>query len=186
MSRAAPGFIFAVIAALTASACNMQGTPTSAKAAASDECKAGSKLGTSDAGLELLTLCIESGGKTRSFTVEHAASTREQAQGLMFRKSLSDDAGMIFPYQSPRMLGFWMKNTLIPLDIMERLIASRKTLRPIPKHQSPPMYPCRPCSNFAAGLQRNWESKLATRLPGSGPRIAFLLTFLIAPDGRKA
>ena len=135
MSKAAPGLIFAAIAALTVSACNMQGTPTSAKAAASDECKAGSKLGTSDAGLELLMLCIKSGGKTRSFTVEHAASTREQAQGLMFRKSLSDDAGMIFPYQSSRILGFWMKNTLIPLDII--FIRSDGTIESIAENTTP-------------------------------------------------
>ncbi len=135
MSKAAPGFIFATIAALTVSACNMQGTPTSAKAAASNGCKAGSTLGTSDAGLELLTLCIESGDKTRSFTVEHAASTSEQAQGLMFRKSLSDDAGMIFPYQSPRILGFWMKNTLIPLDII--FIRSDGTIESIAENTTP-------------------------------------------------
>ena len=135
MNKAAPGFIFAAIAALSASACNMQGTPTSAKAAASDECKAGSKLGTSDAGLELLTLCIESVGKARSFTVEHAASTREQAQGLMFRKSLPDDTGMIFPYQSPRILGFWMKNTLIPLDII--FIRSDGTIESIAENTTP-------------------------------------------------
>jgi hypothetical protein len=36
----------------------------------------------------------------------------------MFRESLAPDAGMIFPFSSPRPASFWMKNTLIPLDII--------------------------------------------------------------------
>ena len=36
----------------------------------------------------------------------------------MFRKSLAGDRGMIFPYDPPQDVSFWMKNTLIPLDII--------------------------------------------------------------------
>ena len=36
----------------------------------------------------------------------------------MFRKSLAGDRGMIFPYTPPQEVAFWMKNTLIPLDIV--------------------------------------------------------------------
>ena len=36
----------------------------------------------------------------------------------MFRHSLAGDRGMIFPYDPPQEVGFWMKNTLIPLDII--------------------------------------------------------------------
>ena len=36
----------------------------------------------------------------------------------MFRKSLAGDRGMIFPYDPPQDVSFWMKNTLIPLDIV--------------------------------------------------------------------
>jgi uncharacterized protein len=63
-------------------------------------------------------LCIKSGKSTHSFTTEIAATGREQAMGLMFRKSLADDAAMIFPFARPRQASFWMKNTLIPLDII--------------------------------------------------------------------
>lgn len=38
--------------------------------------------------------------------------------GLMFRRSLARNRGMIFPMGEPRMAAFWMKNTLIPLDII--------------------------------------------------------------------
>ena len=36
----------------------------------------------------------------------------------MFRRSLAPDRGMIFPYQPPQEVAFWMKNTLIPLDML--------------------------------------------------------------------
>lgn len=37
---------------------------------------------------------------------------------MMFRTSLAPDRGMIFPYSPPQAVGFWMKNTLIPLDML--------------------------------------------------------------------
>lgn len=41
----------------------------------------------------------------------------EQSKGLMHRQSLGEDRGMLFPYETPQPMAFWMKNTLIPLDI---------------------------------------------------------------------
>ncbi|MFZ2995341.1 DUF192 domain-containing protein [Sphingobium sp.] len=52
------------------------------------------------------------------FDVEVAQTPDQQAQGLMFRKSLADDGGMLFPMDPPRTASFWMKNTLIPLDMI--------------------------------------------------------------------
>jgi uncharacterized membrane protein (UPF0127 family) len=52
------------------------------------------------------------------FTVELAVTKAEQERGLMFRKSLAPDRGMLFPYKPPQRAAFWMKNTLIPLDII--------------------------------------------------------------------
>lgn len=52
------------------------------------------------------------------FTVELAVTKAEQARGLMFRKSMAPDRGMLFPYNPPQRAAFWMKNTLIPLDIL--------------------------------------------------------------------
>lgn len=49
--------------------------------------------------------------------VELADEPAERQQGLMFRESLAEDQGMLFAYPEERILGFWMKNTLIPLDI---------------------------------------------------------------------
>jgi hypothetical protein len=53
-----------------------------------------------------------------SFAVEVADDVAERSQGLMFRESLDPAAGMLFVYESPRSAQFWMKNTLIPLDMI--------------------------------------------------------------------
>ena len=52
------------------------------------------------------------------FTVEIADEPAEQAQGLMFRDSLASSAGMLFVFPAPEAPVFWMKNTLIPLDMV--------------------------------------------------------------------
>jgi uncharacterized membrane protein (UPF0127 family) len=72
----------------------------------------------SSAGLEQVPLTIESSGKIHRFIVEIAETGEQQAQGLMFRKSLAPDRGMVFPRDPPGDASFWMKNTLIPLDII--------------------------------------------------------------------
>jgi uncharacterized protein len=57
------------------------------------------------------------GGKFR-FNVEMAETMAQQAQGLMFRRQMAADAGMMFPYAAPQVAAFWMKNTFIPLDML--------------------------------------------------------------------
>ena len=49
--------------------------------------------------------------------VEIADDADERQRGLMYRESLEEDQGMLFVYPEQRTLGFWMRNTLIPLDI---------------------------------------------------------------------
>ena len=63
-------------------------------------------------------LTIRDGDTVHTFRVEVARSEEEQRQGLMFRTSLPADGGMIFPFEKPRFASFWMKNTLIPLDMI--------------------------------------------------------------------
>ena len=72
----------------------------------------------SPAGLEQMALTIRSGAKAHRFQVEVARTAPEQAQGLMHRQSLAPDRGMLFPYAVPQPVAFWMKNTLIPLDMI--------------------------------------------------------------------
>ncbi len=49
--------------------------------------------------------------------VEIAATEDDRAMGLMFREGLPDGHGMLFLYEEPRQLSFWMKNTVIPLSL---------------------------------------------------------------------
>jgi len=49
--------------------------------------------------------------------VELAITPEDQARGLMYRKELPENQGMLFVFDAPRQASFWMKNTLIPLSI---------------------------------------------------------------------
>lgn len=61
---------------------------------------------------------LRSPAGTAHFSVEIADTGAERAKGLMFRDSMSTMAGMLFVYDAPRPVSFWMKNTLIPLDMI--------------------------------------------------------------------
>ena len=72
-----------------------------------------------ESGLEVIPLTVTAQtGDEHGFAVEVAASAEEQRQGLMFRTSMGADEGMIFPLAEVRMASFWMRNTVIPLDII--------------------------------------------------------------------
>lgn len=88
--------------------------------------------------LSLLVLCLLVGGAARAdllkfdkadltiataagpklFHVEIAATEAQREQGLMFRPAMAADAGMVFLYDHPQPVAFWMKNTIIPLDML--------------------------------------------------------------------
>lgn len=57
-------------------------------------------------------------GKEVPVRVEIAREPEERERGLMFRRTLAADAGMIFIYPAEGRLSFWMKNTYIPLDMI--------------------------------------------------------------------
>ena len=61
---------------------------------------------------------IGSGEEEITIKVEIADSTEERKQGLMFREHLDSESGMLFIFDSNAYYSFWMKNTLIPLDII--------------------------------------------------------------------
>lgn len=52
------------------------------------------------------------------FSVEIADDAAERAQGLMHREAMPSSAGMLFVYDRPQQLSFWMRNTLIELDML--------------------------------------------------------------------
>jgi uncharacterized protein len=64
-----------------------------------------------------LTIETAGGGKYR-FDVEIAETPQQMMQGLMFRNSMPEDAGMLFIHRRDHVATMWMKNTLIPLDML--------------------------------------------------------------------
>lgn len=69
-------------------------------------------------GLPVIPLRIHRGDKVLTFRVELAGTPLEQAKGLMFRTAMGPDEGMVFPFDRPRGASFWMRNTVIPLDLI--------------------------------------------------------------------
>ena len=75
-------------------------------------------------------------GKPVEVAVEIADSDEERARGLMFRRDLPAGQGMLFIYESPQPVSFWMRNTLIPLDIVYirpdgRVLSIARNARPL-------------------------------------------------------
>ena len=63
------------------------------------------------------TFLVE-GEENVTVTLEVADEPEERRSGLMHRESLENDTGMVFVYPNPKQVSFWMKNTLIPLDMI--------------------------------------------------------------------
>ncbi|SMX31498.1 DUF192 domain-containing protein [Octadecabacter ascidiaceicola] len=74
--------------------------------------------GTVNAGCSLDTVTIQDDAGTVQFTVDVADSNEERSRGLMFVEEMATMQGMLFVYESPRRASFWMRNTLIPLDML--------------------------------------------------------------------
>ena len=74
-------------------------------------------------GAELATfdkssLTIDTKTGPQHFIVELALNPAQQMQGLMYRRTMAPDAGMLFDFRDTAIRSFWMKNTVIPLDML--------------------------------------------------------------------
>jgi uncharacterized membrane protein (UPF0127 family) len=87
----------------------------SACAQSESETKVG---GTGEATVQTERLTIDTANGPVRFDVEIADDDAERQRGLMFRQSLADDRGMLFDFQEPEHASFWMRNTVISLDII--------------------------------------------------------------------
>jgi uncharacterized membrane protein (UPF0127 family) len=108
-----PGAIAALSLLLLLGACSPQPVPAEPQQAESQ-----APAGEPQTGLRQMQLTITSATGVHHFTVDVAATPEQQEKGLMFVKHLAPDRGMIFPYDPPQPVAFWMHNTLIPLDII--------------------------------------------------------------------
>ncbi|MEB3310952.1 MAG: DUF192 domain-containing protein [Snowella sp.] len=89
--------------------------------------------------------------------LEVAKTPEEQAMGLMFRTHLEKDRGMIFLFSPPRITRFWMKNTLIPLDM---IFLRDGVIQSI----SPKVPPCKsdPCPSYGPFVEIDQVIELAS------------------------
>jgi hypothetical protein len=79
---------------------------------------------------------VEDGETLATVTLEVAANDSERAEGLMYRESLARNHGMVFVYDEPQRLSFWMKNTLVPLDMV--FVAANGTVLNVEHADVPP------------------------------------------------
>lgn len=96
----------AIAVAVALAACSPAAAPADAPA------------GQPQTGLSQVPLTIASASGVHNFTVDVASTPGEQERGLMFVRSLGPDRGMLFPFDPPQHVSFWMHDTLIPLDLL--------------------------------------------------------------------
>jgi uncharacterized protein len=63
-------------------------------------------------------LTIATAGGPQKFSIELALTDAQMEQGLMFRRSMAPNAGMLFDFKHPTNVSMWMKNTVLPLDML--------------------------------------------------------------------
>ena len=67
---------------------------------------------------ERLVIVSRDGTRRHEFRVEMAVQPEQQTVGLMFREAVGPDEGMLFDWGAPRESSMWMRNTLVPLDML--------------------------------------------------------------------
>lgn len=92
--------------------------------------------------------------------VEIADTSEKQMIGLMFRKSMPDNTGMLFKFNKPKVLSFWMANTYIPLDIAyldsDMTVKHIDHMAPLSTRTSYSVLPCQYALEVPAGdLQKH-------------------------------
>lgn len=112
-------------------------------------------------------LVIHSAKGAQRFKVELADTDESRSRGMMFRTSMAPDAGMLFDFMQEQMASFWMRNTLIPLDMLfiqaDGLILNIHQ-RAIPRDETGinSAGPVRAVLELNGGRSRGWESGPAT------------------------
>lgn len=106
----------------------------------------------------------------RFLSVEVVSTAESRARGLMNRASLPWDEGMLFVFESEQPLAFWMRNTLIPLDIAfadaAGVIFQIEPMEPQTLNSHPSIKPAK----YALEVNRGWFEARGVKI---GDRIAF-------------
>jgi uncharacterized membrane protein (UPF0127 family) len=124
-------------------------------------------------GQELAPLVVGTQAGPQSFEVEIADDPAERARGLMFRRSMAPERGMLFDFGSDQPVSFWMRNTYIPLDMIfiradgsVDSIAERTT--PLSERSVRSKGPVRYVLEINAGLSRQLGIRAGDPVSGAG------------------
>ena len=105
------------------------------------------------------SLVVVTGGRELKFDVDLALNDSQRSHGLMFREKLGPYEGMLFDFHQEAPVSFWMKNTLIPLDMV--FIAADGTVRhvhanavPLSTDSIPSQFPVRAVLEINGGSAR--------------------------------
>lgn len=111
------------------------------------------------------------------FNTELAITANEQRKGLMFRQQMANNEAMLFIYPQPRKVAFWMRNTLIPLDMLffngdGELVEIKENIPPC-KSKDCPTYPAKDPNikyvlEINAGQSQLLDIQVGDRLYGCG------------------
>jgi uncharacterized protein len=110
-------------------------------------------------------------GKRHAFQVEMAVTPAQQETGLMFRRAVPDGKGMLFDWHSPAEMPMWMKNTLVPLDMIfigadHRVLHIAENTVPQSLATIPSGGPVRATLEVAAGTAAKLDIRVGDRVEG--------------------
>jgi uncharacterized protein len=122
------------------------------------------------AGQDTIDIVTQTG--VHAFSVELATTPAEHERGLMFRKELPEGRGMLFDFQTPQEVQFWMRNTYIPLDMIfiaadGHIVHTAENAKPMSDDLIPSVHPVRAVLEVIAGTVRKLGIAPGDRVTGS-------------------
>ncbi len=116
-----------------------------------------------------LSFSFDDGRVSPPMTMEVAATDPERAKGLMFRRSLQPDHGMIFIFEREEPHSFWMRNTLIPLDMVFvskdlRVVGFLEDVPPLTENPRSVGAPSQYVLEFSAGTVRRLGVQVGSKI----------------------
>ncbi len=130
-------------------------------------------------GLRTTTATVHAGDKAIPLTVELCLNNRQREVGMMCRTEAPDDAGMLFVFEREGRRSFWMKNTLVPLDIIfldasHRVVNVQADAAPLTLSPRPSLAP----AQYVLEVRGGWAKDHGL---APGDQVAFTLPNAPAP-----
>ncbi len=131
----------------------------------------------SDSGLPVISMSVDG----HSVRAEVAGTVATRARGLMYRRTMAKNSGMLFVYEDPEPLSFWMKNTYLPLTIAfidkAGVIVHLEDMQPLTttSHPSPKAVP------YALEMNQGWFAAKGIEV---GAKVTIELPPELQPEAR--